>query len=543
MQHAPDAPPPDPSPIDQPQPRHAFALWLGFAALCLGMFMAVLDIQIVATSLPEIQSGLGIAPDEMSWIQTAYLIAEIITIPLTAKLTRLFGLRLLGIGAIIGFACASALCAASSGFASLIVGRVLQGLAGGALIPAVFSAVFLLFPDRRQALATGIAGTLAVLAPAIGPLIGGWITDTYSWHWLFLINIGPAILAATAVAICLPTRKVTWSEGHSIDWLGIAQMATALACLEIALKEAPEQGWLALPLLPLWLGCLISSWLFCRRSWRSAHAVVDLHLLRHRDFATGCCLSFLLGIGLFGASFLMPVFLGFVRLHSAFEIGQIMLVTGTTQLLIAPFAVWLERQHHRRLFTPDRLSMAGFLLLTIGLALSAFAAFDSDFDAMFWPQVVRGVAFMFCLLPPTRLALDRLPPALVADGSALFNLMRNLGGAIGLAVIDTIIWQRAPIEAHQLATRLLAGDAAAARFVGLDTDRFVGKPIPMPDQATQDLLRPAIERAGLVMAINEAWAVIAVAAFIGVIIAWLVGAQTSTRKNLSESQRATREIA
>jgi DHA2 family multidrug resistance protein len=270
---------------------------------------------------------------------------------------------------------------------------------------------------------------------------------------------------------------------------------------------------------------------------------VDLHLLRHRDFATGCCLSFLLGIGLFGASFLMPVFLGFVRLHSAFEIGQIMLVTGTTQLLIAPFAVWLERQHHRRLFTPDRLSMAGFLLLTIGLALSAFAAFDSDFDAMFWPQVVRGVAFMFCLLPPTRLALDRLPPALVADGSALFNLMRNLGGAIGLAVIDTIIWQRAPIEAHQLATRLLAGDAAAARFVGLDTDRFVGKPIPMPDQATQDLLRPAIERAGLVMAINEAWAVIAVAAFIGVIIAWLVGAQTSTRKNLSESQRATREIA
>src|SRR5262249_5515983 len=213
-----------------------------------------------------------------------------------------------------------------------------------------------------------------------------------------------------------------------------------------------------------------------------------------------------------------PVFLGFVRLHSAFEIGQVMLVTGMAQLAVAPLAVWLERQHKNRLLSPYRLSLAGFVALAIGLALGAFATFASDFSEMFWPQVVRGAAFMFCLLPPTRLALDRLPPELVADGSALFNLMRNLGGAIGLAVIDTIIWQRAPIEAHHLITRLLAGDAAAARFVGLDTDRFTGKPIPMPDQATQDLLRPAIERAGLVMSINEAWAVIAVAAFIGVII-------------------------
>jgi DHA2 family multidrug resistance protein len=543
MQHAPDDQRPEIDPIDQPQARYTAKLWLGFAALCLGMFMAVLDIQIVATSLPDIQSGLGIAPDEMSWIQTAYLIAEIITIPLTAKLTRLFGLRHLGVGAIIAFAAASALCAASGGFVSLIVGRVLQGLAGGALIPAVFSAVFLLFPDRRQALATGIAGGLAVLAPAVGPLIGGWITDAYSWHWLFLINIGPAIVAAATIFACLPARRIAWSEGRGIDWMGIAEMAIALACLEIALKEAPERGWFALPLLPLWLGCLVPACLFCRRSWRSAQAIVDLRLLRHRDFAIGCCFSFLLGIGLFGASFLMPVFLGFVRLHSAFEIGQIMLVTGTTQLLVSPLVVWLERQHHHRLFTPYRLSMAGFLLLTAGLALSAFATFDSDFAAMFWPQVLRGAGFMLCLLPPTRIALDRLPPHLVADGSALFNLMRNLGGAIGLAVIDTIIWQRAPIEAHGLVTRLLAGDAAAARFVGLDTDRFVGKPIPMPDQATQELLRPAIERAGLVMAINEAWAVIAVAAFFGVVVACLLGPATITRRNSSESRATTRGAA
>lgn len=525
------------------QSTGTIAVWLGFSALCLGMFMAVLDIQIVATSLPDIQSGLGIAPSQMSWIQTAYLIAEIITIPLTGRLTRIFGLRYLGIGAIISFACASALCAASSGFLSLIIGRILQGLAGGCLIPAVFSAVFLIFPDRRQALATGIAGSVAVLAPAIGPLIGGWITDTYSWHWLFLINIAPAMLASIVIFFCFSARLVIWSEWRRLDWTGVAMMAVSLACLEIALKQAPQLGWLAPPVLPLWLGVVIPGMLFCRRSWRSPHPVVDLHLLRRSDYATGCCLSFILGIGLFGASFLMPVFLGFVRLHSAFEIGQVMLVTGGAQLLIAPVAVWLERQHDRRFLSPYHLSLAGFLALAVGLGLSAFATFASDFDQMFWPQVLRGIAFMFCLLPPTRLALDGLPSAVIADGSALFNLMRNLGGAIGLAVIDTVIWQRAPAEAHHLVTRLLAGDAAAARFVGLDTDRFVGKPIALPDQATQELLRPAIERAGLVMAINEAWAVIAITALMGAVIACLMAAGRRSSKNFAESAAATREGA
>jgi DHA2 family multidrug resistance protein len=496
--------------------------WIGFAALCLGMFMAVLDIQIVTTSLPEIQGALGIAPAQMSWIQTAYLIAEVITIPLTGKLTRTFGLKYLGIGAIIAFALASLGCAASSGFTTLIVYRILQGLAGGCLIPSVFSAVFLLFPERRQALATGIAGSLAVLAPAIGPLIGGWITDTYSWHWLFLINIGPAIGTVIIVWFCLPRHIVAWQELRHLDWIALTAMAISLACLEITLKEGPRQGWLAMPVLALSLGTIIMGLLFCHRTWHAEHPVVDLRLLRQRDFATGCCLSFFLGIGLFGASFLLPVFLGYVRLHSAFEIGQIMLVTGMTQLLVAPLAVWLERRQQTWLLQPRRLSLFGFVVLATGLALSSLATFESDFDQLFLPQLLRGMAIMFCLLPPTRLALDRLSSEAVADGSALFNLMRNLGGAIGLAAIDTIVWQRAPVEAHQVVTRLLAGDAGAAKLVGLDTDRFVGKPIPMPDQATQDMLRPAIERAGLVMAINEAWLVIGLAVLVGAVVALLL---------------------
>jgi DHA2 family multidrug resistance protein len=507
------------------------------------MFMAVLDIQIVATSLPEIQGALGIAPDQMSWIQTAYLIAEVITIPLTGRLTRTFGLKYLGIGAIIAFAIASAACAASSGFLSLIISRTFQGLAGGCLIPSVFSAVFLLFPDRHQAIATGIAGGLAVLAPAIGPLIGGWITDTYSWHWLFLVNIGPAICTIVAVCFCLPRSAIVWREIQRLDWVALVAMAISLACLEIALKQAPQQGWLAMPVLALWLGTVIAGLLFCHRTWRATHPIVDLRLLRRGDFATGCCLSFTLGIGLFGASFLLPVFLGYVRLHSAFEIGQIMLVTGLTQLLVAPLAVWLERYHRTWLLQPRHLSLIGFTALAVGLACNALMTFESDFDQLFWPQVLRGAAIMFCLLPPTRLALDRLPPDLVADGSALFNLMRNLGGAIGLAVIDTIVWQRAPIEARQIVTRLLAGDAGAARLVGLDTDRFVGKPLPMPDQATQDMIRPAIERAGLVLAVNEAWAVIGLAVLTGAVLALVLRPAGKFRHYFSESRRATRKRA
>lgn len=524
--------------IDRPT---SLPTWIGFSALCLGMFMAILDIQIVATSLPEIQGDLGILPAQMSWIQTAYLIAEIITIPLTGKLTRTFGLKYLGIAAIAAFALASTGCAASNGFGSLIIFRILQGLAGGCLIPSVFSAVFLLFPERRQALATGIAGSLAVLAPAIGPLIGGWITDTYSWHWLFLINIGPAIGTIAVIWFCLAGSVVVWRELKHLDWIALIAMAISLACLEIVLKEAPERGWLAMPILALSLGTIITGLLFWHRTWRARHPVVDLRLLRQRDVATGCCLSFMLGIGLYGASFLLPVFLGYVRLHSAFEIGEIMLVTGVAQLLIAPLAVWLERRHQTWLFQPRRLSLIGFVALAAGLMLSCRATFQSDYDQLFWPQVLRGAAIMFCLLPPTRLALDRLAPDAVADGSALFNLMRNLGGAIGLAAIDTIVWRRAPIEAHQLVTRLLAGDAGAAKLVGLDTDRFVGKPMPMPDQATQDMIRPAIERAGLVSAINEAWLAIGLAVLIGASLSLLLLRRDEIKRHFNKSSPATRK--
>ena len=194
------------------------ATWLGFLLMCLGMFMAILDIQVVATSLPTIRQAFGISADAMSWIQTAYLIAEVIAIPLTGLFTRVLSLRWLFVMAIALFTLASIGCAFSGRFGVLIGFRIVQGFAGGTLIPAVFSAVFLLFPARLHPTATTVGGVVAVLAPTIGPVVGGWITATWSWHWLFLINVIPGLIAASATPFLLPRQPLRWAGLAKLDW-------------------------------------------------------------------------------------------------------------------------------------------------------------------------------------------------------------------------------------------------------------------------------------------------------------------------------------
>ncbi|GLS22421.1 MFS transporter [Labrys miyagiensis] len=480
------------------------AIWAGFAMMCTGMFMAILDVQVVATSLPTIQSALDIEPDQMSWVQTAYLIAEVIAIPLTGALTRVLSMRWLFVLALTVFTMASIGCAASSSFSMLICSRVVQGFSGGTLIPSVFTAVFVLFPVRHQGIATTLAGVLAVLAPTVGPIVGGWITETYSWHWLFLINVLPGMVAVLFAAMLLPRDHMRLKELLWLDLVSLSLMAASLAALEIALKEAPQDGWssrLILSLLTLSFTCAV---VFVVRTLRASRPVVDLRNFADRNFTIGCILSFVLGIGLFGSVYLMPVFLAFVRDHNALEIGVIMLATGLTQLLTAPIAVALEQRIGARVLTA-----AGFCVFAIGLGLSSLQTPQTDYEGMFWPQIVRGLAIMFCLLPPTRLALGRLSPAQVADASGLFNLMRNLGGAIGIALIDTVIYLRSPIHADALTARLQAGDVLAATFVGIPLDQFASRPAGQLDPDTQALLQSLVEKAALVQAINEAWAMIA----------------------------------
>jgi DHA2 family multidrug resistance protein len=240
-----------------------------------------------------------------------------------------------------------------------------------------------------------------------------------------------------------------------------------------------------------------------RRSLRQAKPLIDLSPFRTHNFAAGCWFSFVLGIGLYGATYLLPLFLGLVRNYDALAIGEIMMVTGAAQLVMAPVATALARRADIRLVTA-----AGYALLAIGFIGNSFMSFETDFWGLFWQQIVRGAAVMLCLLPTTSLALGGFDPFLVPNASGLFNLMRNLGGAIGLALIDTVLDLRIPVHVEAIVARLQAGDAAAARLVGLPTERFTGVPLGAVDDATHALVAPLVERAGLVAAFNEAWLVI-----------------------------------
>ncbi len=493
------------------------ATWLGYLALCLGMFMAILDIQIVASSLPTLREALHIKPTDLSWIQTAYLIAEIVAIPLTGWLTRLLSLRWLFIAAVTGFTAASIGCAASNHFEMLLVFRVLQGFCGGALIPVVFTSVFVLFPKRLHIMATTIGGLFAMLAPTIGPVLGGYITESYSWHWLFLINVPSGIIVVIVASFCLSTGKPEWSLWRQLDALSLLLIVLCLASLEILLKEGPSHHWYGSYILLLLLVCPLTGAVAVRRCLSRSEPVLDVRRFADRQFVIGCLYSFVLGMGLFGSVYLMPLYLGFVREHSAFEIGKIMVVMGATQLVVAPFAALAEKR------VPAKwLVVFGYSLFAGGLIINGFLTPRSDFHELFWPQILRGAAVLFCLLPTTALALEQQTATHLANASGLFNLMRNLGGAIAIAVIDTLLEQRTPIHAEHIETQLQAGDRTTASMVGLPLSHFHGMPLGPVDQDAKDLFAPLVKKAALVMSFNEAWLILggifAFAALLAIIV-------------------------
>jgi DHA2 family multidrug resistance protein len=326
------------------------------------------------------------------------------------------------------------------------------------------------------------------------------------------------MIAASATPFLLPRQKPRFADLATLDGVSLALMAISLASLEIGLKEAPQDGWLSPLCFTLFLLSAAAATAFALRTLKAPHPVIQLSTLKNASFAIGCALSFCLGVGLFGSVYLMPVFLAYVRRHDALEIGTIMLVTGVSQLITAPIAGSLESRLDARW-----LSAAGFALFALGLGCGAFQSRLADFDEMFWPQVMRGVAIMFCLLPPTRLALGALAEAEVPDASGLFNLMRNLGGAIGIALIDTILYGRTGGHAEALRDRLIAGDVTAAQAIGLDLKLFLHRPPDVSDATVEAYLRPMVEKAAFALSTNEAWAMLAFAALFGLLLVPFAG--------------------
>ena len=489
--------------------------WLGFIACCIGMFMAILDIQVVVTSIAVIEKALNIGEDQMSWIQTSYLIAESIAIPMTGLLMRVFAMRRLFAISLLAFTLASIGCAASSGFYDLLVWRVLQGFSGGVIIPLVFSGIFLLFPKGiQQSIATTTGGFLAVLAPAVGPMAGGWITEHFSWHWLFLINVVPGIIAVTVGYLTLPNGSLQLSLLKTLDWFSLVLMAIAMAALLIALKDAPSEGW-ASPWVLLWFAIAIvcAFWM-----WKRPDPAIMFHLLEDRALAYGCALSFVLGVCLFSSVFLMPVFLAFVRGHGPLDTGSITLVTGIAQLVAAPIIIQIDRRSDARL-----LSAIGFTMFAIGLFMSTHQTVLTDYDGMFWPQIVRGVAITMCILPPIRFALALMPLDKIGDASGIFNVARNIGGAIGIALVDTIMRSRSFDHIDKVKELMTSSPDAAAQALGVS----FGDLPTIDDFAGMMGIGDDLKAYGLAMAINEAWLLLAVVSLLALPILWRMGTMQS----------------
>ncbi len=489
--------------------------WLGFVACCVGMFMAILDIQVVVTSLAVIEKALNIGEDQMSWIQTSYLIAESIAIPMTGLLMRVFAMRRLMVMSLLAFTLASIGCAFSTGFYDLIVGRVLQGFSGGVIIPIVFSGIFLLFPKGiQQSIATTTGGFLAVLAPAVGPMAGGWITEHFTWHWLFLINVIPGIVAITVGYLTLPNGRLQLTLLKTLDWFSLVLMAVAMAALLVGLKEAPTRGWTDIWVL-FWfvLSLVCAVWM-----WKRPDPAIMFHLLEDRALAYGCALSFVLGICLFSSVFLMPVFLAFVHNYGPMKVGTYTLVTGIAQLICAPIIIQIDRKCDARF-----LSAIGFTLFGIGLFMSTRQTVTTDYWEMFWPQAVRGVAITMCILPPIRFALALMPLDKIGDASGIFNVARNVGGAIGIALVDTIMIGRTPEHIDQIKELMVSNPDSAAQALGLavadlpTTDDFAGL-LGISD---------SLQAAGLTLAINEAWVLLTVACLLALPILWRMGPMQS----------------
>lgn len=412
--------------------------WFGFIAMMFGNFMAILDIQIVASSLKEIQAGLSASADELTWVQTSYLIAEVIAIPLSGYLSRMMSTRIYFVISAIGFTLASLLCAFAWNIESMIVFRVLQGFLGGGMIPTTLGAIFLLFPPEKRQLPTVLVGLVMTTAPALGPTLGGYLTAAFSWHWLFFINIIPGTLLSIVVWQNVRFDKPDWSLLRKIDLWGLLGMALFLGSLEFVLDEGPRHDWFEDELVwrMFWV-MLAGAVLFFWRAFRAEHPIVELRTYSNRNFVFGSIAAFVVGVMIFGMVYLVPTFLGGVRGYNSLQIGQTMMVMGVAMFSSAPLVGRLATKLDLRLLLAYGLSM-----VAAGTYLNAHLTADSGFWQFFWPQVMRGHGFMFCMITMTGLAMGTLSPDQVKNGSGLFNLMRNLGGAIGLALINTGLHER-----------------------------------------------------------------------------------------------------
>ncbi len=479
---------------DRIDPRRLFA----FLAMVFGMFMAILDIQIVSASLNEIQAGLAASSNEITWVQTSYLIAEVVMIPLSGFLSRALGTRTLFAISAGGFAAASLMCGLSTSINEMIFWRAVQGFIGGGMIPTVFASAYLIFPRSRMSLIVPLIGLVATLAPTIGPTVGGYLTDALSWHWLFFINVVPGIGVTIAALMLIDFDEPDYSLFENFDFVGFLSMAGFLGAMEYVLEEGPRNDWFGddTVLLFAWVSG-ISAVIFFYRVLTARQPIVDLSAFTNRNFAVGSVFSFVLGIGLYGLTYLYPVYLAQIRGYNALMIGETMFVSGLAMFATAPIAGRLMPYVDKRL-----MLMTGFLFFAVGTWQMTWITSDWDFNELLWPQIFRGIGLMLSIIPINDISLGTLPPERLKNASGLFNLMRNLGGAVGLAGLTTVLNDRTDLHLARLHESVTWSRVPAMETLNQLTQRFSQFGSDAQAMALKQLMQ-ITHRQGVVMAYGD----------------------------------------
>lgn len=457
----------EPSAPDAPSGDAAtasFKVWLAVLGATLGAFMAVLNIQIVNASLANIEGGIGTGQDNGGWISTSYLIAEIVVIPLTGWLSQVFSVRRYLLVNATLFLVFSAACAHAANLDQMIVLRAIQGFTGGVLIPMSFTIIITLLPKAKQPIGLALFAISATFAPAIGPTIGGYLTENWGWQYIFYVNLAPGALMLVMLLFSLERAPMKLALLRDGDWTGIATMAIGLAALQTVLEEGNQDDWFGSPLIVrLSITAAVALTLFVWIELKSKKPLLNLRLLLRRNFGFGTLANYLLGTVLYGSVYILPVYLARIQGYNAEQIGYVVAWTGLPQLVIIPFVPRILKR-----FDPRLVIAVGFGLFAVSNFMNIDMSADVAADQFFWPNIVRAIGQALVFAPLAAVATAGMEKSNAGSASALFNMMRNLGGAVGIASLQTFLEKREQFHSNVLTSSVsLFNEATRARLDAL----------------------------------------------------------------------------
>ncbi len=515
------------APIEGSGERASLRTWIAVCGCMLGALIAVLDIQIVNSSLPNIEGGIGTGTDNGTWISTSYLIGEIIMIPLTDYLSRVFGFRRFLLTNVVLFLLFSVGCAFAHNLGDMIVMRALQGFCGGVMIPMAFTIVLTKLPMAQRPIGIAAFAVTATFGPSIGPTIGGYLTEHYGWQYIFFVNLVPGAVMLTLLYATLDREPMQLGLLREGDWLGIGTMAIGLACLQTVLDEGNQDDWFGSPyIVHLSIVAAVMLAAFVIIELRSSAPAVQLRLLAGRNFALGTIANTLIGFALFGSVYILPAYLGQVQGYNAEQIGVVLAWAGLPQLVIIPFVPLLIKRLDSRI-----LVCAGLTIFGLSCFMNTTLSFDVGGDQLRDTNIVRALGQAIMISPLVGIAMLDIKPEHSAAASGVFNMMRSLGGAVGTAALATIITKREQFHSNIIGQSVTAYNPTDQSFLTGIQHYFLLHGVPDPARAYHQgeiLLGNLVAQQSLIMAFSDAFYVMAVVMVVaaGVVIS-MRGAQAA----------------